>query len=60
MIGTDALFMPKIGMNTKLCSLKYTPKVVTARSENAASILLMLKFITAPTDCSTMDGMPIL
>jgi hypothetical protein len=30
MMGTMALLIPKTGMNTKLCSLKYTPKTAAA------------------------------
>ena len=40
-IGTIALFMPNIGINTKLWSLKYTPKTATAVGVNTISILFM-------------------
>ena len=41
MMGTMPLFKPKMGMNTKLCSLKYTPNTATAVAEKAMRIRFM-------------------
>lgn len=40
-MGTNALVTPNTGMNTKLCSLKYTPNTETAVSVKAMRILFM-------------------
>ena len=45
-------------MNTKLCSLKYTPNTETAVSVKAMRILFMPKVITLPMLCMMMEGRP--
>ena len=51
--------MPKMGMNTKLWSLKYTPKTATAVEEKAMRIWFIRKVITEPMDCMMTDGTPM-
>ena len=52
------LFIPNIGMNTKLWSLKYIPNAAAAVLENCRRILFIPKFITEEMDCITIDGSP--
>ena len=59
-MGTMPLFMPNTGMNTKLCSLKYTPKKATAVLEKFIRMLFMPSTITLPMDCIPMQGTPTL
>ena len=58
MMGTMPLFTPKMGMNTKLCSLKYTPNTATAVAEKLMRIRFMPKVIRLPTHCMAMLGRP--
>ena len=47
-----------MGMNTKLCSLKYTPNTATAVAEKVIRIRFMPKVIRLPTHCMAMLGRP--
>ena len=58
MIGTIALFRPKMGMKMKLWSLKNAPNTAVAASVKEMRILFMPNTITEPMDCMMMDGTP--
>ena len=58
MMGMVPLLRPNTGMNTKDCSLKYTPNTLTAVGVKAMRILFMPKFVTEPMACMTMLGRP--
>ena len=52
------LFRPKMGMNTKLCILKYAPNTAVAVGVKTKRILFMPKVITELMDCMMMEGIP--
>ena len=58
MIGTMPLLSPNTGINTKLCSLKYTPKTAVAVEVNDIRILFIPKVMTEPRDAIMMEGTP--
>ena len=56
--GHDALRQANTGMNTKDCSLKYTPKKATAVFPNVIRMAFMPMVMTEPMACITMEGAP--
>ena len=58
MMGTMPLLMPKMGMNTKDCILKYTPNTDTAVLVKPMRMAFIIKVITLPMACMAMEGMP--
>ena len=57
-MGTMPLLRPNTGMNTKLCSLKYTPSTAVAVVVKPMRILFRPKVITEPMEAMMMDGTP--
>ena len=57
-MGTIPLFMPKMGIKTKLCSLKYAPRTAVAVVVKAIRILFRQKVITEPMEAMAMEGRP--
>ena len=57
-MGTMPLFRPNMGMNTKLWSLKYTPRTAVAVVVKPMRILFRPKVITEPMEAMMMEGMP--
>ena len=45
-------------MNTKLCSLKYTPNTAVAVDVNTIKILFIPKVITDPIEPIIIEGIP--
>ena len=60
MIEIIPLLNPKTGINTKLWSLKYVPKMFTALSERGIIIVLNVAVIIEPTEFIKIEGKPIL
>ena len=57
-IGTIPLFIPNIGIYTKLWSLKYIPKTAVAVGVYIINILFNAKVITEVIDDIIIDGIP--
>ena len=58
MTGSAPWLRPNTGMNTKVWSLKYTPRTLTAVCENAIRMPFMPAVMTETTLCMTMPGRP--
>jgi len=57
-MATRPLLRPNTGINTKDCSLKYTPSTLTAVAPKPSRIMFISTFITEEMDCMMMLGKP--